>query len=576
MLGATHYTLLATSLLSLTSGSVGSDCKCPYGDACWPSDSEFEHLSSQISQPIIRPTPPQAVCYPASNPSGNCTDVQTNIFNGNWVSDRAGAYQNINFQAYISPNGTVSSCYLNATLGFPCEQGNIPPIGVDARSAADIQAAVRFAAKHNLRLVVKNTGHDYLGRSAGKNAFMIWTHHLKNITYNETFIPEGAPTTENYRALTIGAGVQWREAYAAAEQNGRYVVGGISGDGSVGAAGGWIGGGGHSAFSAKFGLGADNAIQFTVVTANGDHVIANAYNNSHLFWALRGGGAGTYGVVTSVTYKTHDIVPVTLAFVTANFTSPDIAKSVGTEFFKIQPKLADAHWGGYSFINQNSFLYGMIAPNVSLADANITAGPFLEFVKKTAGENNTMTGMIPAPSFYALINATSSLPTTSGSQVGGNVEIASRLYTRKLYENQSEKMAETLLSFPEGVAINHVAGGVVSQTDPDSAGLNPGWRDALAEVYTTVNWEDGATAAQIQAQRDVLKGQIATMEALEPGAPSYVNEGSLYEPNFKHTYFGSHYDRLLAIKDKYDPRGLFVVASGVGSDRWDAELVCPT
>ncbi|KAF9260675.1 FAD-binding domain-containing protein [Marasmius fiardii PR-910] len=575
MLGTTHCTLLATFILSLTSGSFGSDCKCLYGDSCWPSDSEFKKLASEVSQPVIRPTPPQAACYPASSPSGNCTDVQTNMFDGNWVSDRAGAYQNINFQEYIFPNGTISACYANVSLGFPCEQGNVPPIGVEARSVADIQAAVRFVAKHNLRLVVKNTGHDYLGRSAGRNAFMIWTHHLKNITYNATFIPERAPASETYKALTIGAGVQWREAYAAAEQNNRYVVGGISDDNSVGAAGGWIGGGGHSAFSAKFGLGADNAIQFTVVTANGKHVTANAHTNDDLFWALRGGGAGTYGVVTSVTFKTHDILPLTLAFVITNFTSPDVAKSVGTEFLKIQPQLADAHWGGYSAISEDSFIYGMIGPNISLAEANTTgAGPFLEFVKKTAGENNTQAGMIPAPSFYALLNMTSSMPAASGSQVGGNVEIVSRLYSRNLYEDQPEKMAETILSIPGGVAINHVAGGFASQVDPDSAGLNPGWRNALAEIYATVSWKDGASAAQIEAQRNELRGYIATMEALEPGAPSYVNEGSLYEPNFKYTYFGDHYDKLLSIKDKYDPQELFVVASGVGSDRWDAELVC--
>ena len=58
-----------------------------------------------------------------------------------------------------------------------------------------------------------------------------------------------------FAALTIGAGVQWSEAYAAANASGRFIVGGISGGGSIGAAGGWILGGGHSAFSPKYGLG---------------------------------------------------------------------------------------------------------------------------------------------------------------------------------------------------------------------------------------------------------------------------------------------------------------------------------
>src|SRR4051812_43153388 len=108
--------------------------------------------------------------------------------------------------------------------------------------------------------------------------------------------------------MTLGAGVQWYEAYAAAASHGQFLIGGISAGGSVGAAGGWIMGGGHSAFSPKHGLGmsclkgascplqltfwlgVDNVLQFMVVTANGDFLTVNSYQNSDLFWALRGGG----------------------------------------------------------------------------------------------------------------------------------------------------------------------------------------------------------------------------------------------------------------------------------------------
>ena len=55
--------------------------------------------------------------------------------------------------------------------------------------------------------------------------------------------------------MTVGAGVQWYEAYAAADAHGRVLVGGLSAGGSVGAAGGWIMGGGHSTFSSRLGLG---------------------------------------------------------------------------------------------------------------------------------------------------------------------------------------------------------------------------------------------------------------------------------------------------------------------------------
>ena len=64
----------------------------------------------------------------------------------------------INWESFAFDNGTIDACYYNFTLGFPCEQGNIPIIGVDARTVADVQAAVKFVAKHDLRLVIKNTG----------------------------------------------------------------------------------------------------------------------------------------------------------------------------------------------------------------------------------------------------------------------------------------------------------------------------------------------------------------------------------------------------------------------------------
>jgi hypothetical protein len=128
-------------------------------------------------------------------------------------------------------------------------------------------------------------------------------------------------------AITFGAGVQWSEGYAAANANGRFMISGISAGLSIGAAGGWIQGGGHSAFSPKYGLGAlanrtlgcvakwhlpgvDNVVQFTIVIASGEYLTANHYQNSDLFWALRGGG-GTYGVVVTATYRTFDIFPFT-------------------------------------------------------------------------------------------------------------------------------------------------------------------------------------------------------------------------------------------------------------------------
>ena len=67
--------------------------------------------------------------------------------------------QSPNFETFTFANGTIEACYLDTTLGVPCGQGSVSVIGVDARVPSDVQAAVKFAAEYNLRLVVKNTGY---------------------------------------------------------------------------------------------------------------------------------------------------------------------------------------------------------------------------------------------------------------------------------------------------------------------------------------------------------------------------------------------------------------------------------
>ena len=138
--------------------ALASRCRCLYGQDCWPSISNFSLLQDQISQPLIHPLPPASACYPLSEPSGNCTNVQANQFDGNWRSNQSGSMQSPNFETLIFNNGSISACYMNTTLAVPCQQGSVPITGVDVRSVSDIQAAVRFAVKYNLRLVVKNTG----------------------------------------------------------------------------------------------------------------------------------------------------------------------------------------------------------------------------------------------------------------------------------------------------------------------------------------------------------------------------------------------------------------------------------
>ena len=152
----------AFSLLTIALGLTPAapkptrNCRCTSGSECWPPDSEFQTLASKLSQPLIHPVPPATPCYDSA--AGNCSDVLAGWLNGIWRSDQSGAAEHTNWETYAFPNGTIQACYLNTALGIPCQQGSVPVIGVDARTPKDIQEAVKFAGKHNLRLLIKNTG----------------------------------------------------------------------------------------------------------------------------------------------------------------------------------------------------------------------------------------------------------------------------------------------------------------------------------------------------------------------------------------------------------------------------------
>lgn len=200
--------------------------------------------------------------------------------------------------------------------------------------------------------------------------------------------------------------------------------------------------------------GVDNAVQFTIVKSNGDHVTANAHKNQDLFWALRGGGAGSWGVVTSVTYKTYDLVPLVMSVLNVTFPNPEAAQTITTEFIKLHPKLSDAHWGGYSFFSNSSLLALFLAPNVSWADTNTTILPFFNMALNVTQDPNALAITVPFDNFYAWTNATFGAG-GGADQVGGVVELASRLISREAAENRPEDTAQILLSF-EFVAIKYV------------------------------------------------------------------------------------------------------------------------
>ena len=107
-----------------------------------------------------------------------------------------------------------------------------------------------------MRVAIKSSGHDYLGRSTARHSLLLWTAYLKNITFAEHFYVAGA---DQGSVVTVGSGVGLMTVFAAAKTQGKMFVGGAVA--TISPAGGYVQGAGHSPFSPIFGLAADNVLR---------------------------------------------------------------------------------------------------------------------------------------------------------------------------------------------------------------------------------------------------------------------------------------------------------------------------
>ena len=255
------------------------------GDAAWPSPAEWEGLRGRVGGALIKPAPLLAPCKPDPK-AAECRDLLKELRNPFFVGDQ--------------PSGTQVSGYLDAWLPAPSAWA------VAARSPADVAAAVTFARRHNLRLVVKGGGHSYLGTSNAPDSLLIWTRSMTSVEVHDAFRPKGAPASAAaVPAVSAGSGALWIDLYdAVTTKRGRYVQGG--GCTTVGVAG-HAQSGGFGSFSKGFGTSSGNLIEAEVVTADGITRVVNAHQEPDLFWALKGGGGGSLGVITRVTFRTHDL-----------------------------------------------------------------------------------------------------------------------------------------------------------------------------------------------------------------------------------------------------------------------------
>ncbi len=475
------------------------------------------------------------------------------------------------------------------------------PYAVATESAEDVAAAVTFARDHGLSLVIKGTGHDYLGRSSDPDSLLIWTHRMRDIAVHEAFVPAGSSDVPGLPAITVGAGTRWLEAYQALAPHGRYVQGG--GCTTVGAAGGFTQGGGFGSFSRHFGTAAGNVLEVEVVLASGEILVANARHHPDLFWALRGGGGGTFGVVTKMTMRTHPM-PTTLGAVAGAIRASrdgDFRRLID-ELVHVFPKLCDDHWGEQIRLNEdNSVVFSMAAVNLIDDEANAVWEPFLTWVDRHP-DSFTSDAFVATVSFdrfwdpqlwdelapeMICHDLRPGQPSdrfwwaTNQSEASQYLNAyQSRWLPRQLFDEAPEVMTDALFRASRHWHVSlhtnkALAGASTEALRRDrTTSINPAVFDAACLLISASN-QRNAFPGIPGVEPDIEQGAIDAQHVVEamdiirtmaPNSGSYLNETNYFEPDWQQSFWGMNYPGLLEIKRRYDPTNLFRVHHGVGSE----------
>lgn len=560
------------------------------GDAGWPEPEQWEALKAQVGGRLIVPASPFT--------QGGAAEAEALKYIGS---------QNL---YYISdePGLTQTSGWFGAWTSRPSRYA------VVAESTGDVAAAVDFARKHHLRLVVKGGGHSYQGTSDAPDSLLVWTRHMREIQHHPAFVGQGCErSVEPQPAVTLGAGCLWMDAYhAVTTQGGRYVQGG--GCPTVGVAG-LVQSGGFGHYSKTFGTAAANLLEAEVVTADGQIRIVNACSHPDLFWGLKGGGGGSLGIVTRVTLRTYDL-PNFFGGVGGDIraSSDDAYRELIARFFAFyQAELFNPNWGEHVTLRPDNVLsFTMMFQALDAATVERIWAPFLDWVRaRKAYSFDNPVGVLAVPAQHLWDGAyfkkhfpghmrfddRPGAPAWHMFWDGEQNEVGRFIHgyrsawlpAKLLQPDLRGSLVEALFHASRARSIELYFGKGLAGGSSDAlvrtrdTAMNPQVLDAFA---LAILGSDGGPAfpgmpgAKVDAEQvrhDIraLDQAMGALYRLVPDAGSYVSESDYFLRDWQSGFWGSNHARLATIKERYDPHGLFVVHHGVGSEAWSEDGFTP-
>ena len=364
-------------------GAVRSMSRVRPGDSAWPSEGSWDRLSRDVGGRLVKVQSPLAACLEAPS-SPSCAQLFKELKNPYFLGDEVGLTQAL---GWVDAWTSRPSAY-----------------AVAAQTTDDVVAAVNFARENNLRLVVKGGGHSYQGTSSAADSLLIWTRGMNSVTLHDEFIGAGCEGQHRpEQAVTVEAGAIWGPVYdTVTTKGGRYVQGG--GCMTVGVAG-LIQSGGFGSFSKAYGMAAASLLEAEIVTADGAVRIANACTNPDLFWAIKGGGGGSLGVVTRLTLRTHSLPEFFGAVFTTIKARSDAAfrRLISEVVSFYSGNLLNPHWGEQIVFRPGNVLaIAMVFQGLDQQQAETFWRPFFDWLAASPKDFSTLEPprILAAPARY--------------------------------------------------------------------------------------------------------------------------------------------------------------------------------
>jgi FAD/FMN-containing dehydrogenase len=588
--GASFISAFIEAAAAATPAAAARFTRVRPGDAGWPSEEAWNSLGNAVGNRLVKLDDPLAACR--KNPDSQaCQALLKEIRNPYFISE--------------DPALTETSGWLDAWTSLPSTYA------VKVRTTDDVVAAVNFARENNLRLVVKGGGHSYQGTSDSADSLMIWTREMNAITMHDAFVPRGCDTTHAPQpAVTVETGARWYPIYEeVTTRGGRYVQGG--GCATVGVAG-FIHGGGFGSFSKKFGQGAAALLQAEIVTADGGVLVVNACNHPDLFWAVKGGGGGSFGVLTKLTLRTREL-PTTFGGVNVRIkaTSDAAFRDLLSRVMHLYSEsLFNPTWGEeIAFGADNTIAVSMRFQGLEQSEAEAIWRPFMaaladapkDFIVGAPLEVIAM----PARHYWdaeyflkhfpthAVRDDRPGAPSTNVFSSGDAAQVGIFVYgytsawlpASLLTAEGLPKLVDALFAATRNYLVTlHFNKGLAGAPKEEieaarDTAMNPAVLDAFA-LFIIAGGGPPAFAGIARHEPDLavarndaraIKAATEALLKVAPGAGSYLAEADYFDPNWKQSYWGPNFDRLATVKKRYDPDGLFFAHHGVGSDEWSAD-----